>query len=207
MNRYFAWFGQPGAFVLTLLLSLFALIMALRRPQLDRWLCFIAMAFSSIGDIFLMRYGGLQRYFPNYFVIGAASFAVAHLFYAAAYRTLARRKGHSFLNGGVVPAALLAVGCAVYFTRICIRRNDFGDYPLCMAYLVVIALNCAVVLSYAWAEFRKRPVAILAAAGALSFLISDLFIGLGVLAGNYRFDHLIWWYYPIGQILLIAFEE
>ena len=55
MNRYFAWFGQPGAFVLTLLLSLFALIMALRRPQLDRWLCFGAKAFSSIGDIFLMR--------------------------------------------------------------------------------------------------------------------------------------------------------
>jgi hypothetical protein len=43
------------------------------------------------------------------------------------------------------------------------------------------------------------------AVGALSFFISDLIIGLDALAGISTFGHLIWWYYPIGQILLNVF--
>ena len=57
--------------------------------------------------------------------------------------------------------------------------------------------------SYAWSQGFSNLLALLAAAGAVSFFVSDLFIGLGMVTGVTRYDHLIWWYYPIGQILLI----
>ena len=42
-----------------------------------------------------------------------------------------------------------------------------------------------------------------AAAGALVFFLSDLIIGMGALCQVNQFDSLIWWLYPIGQLLLI----
>lgn len=49
MQKYFEWFGLPGSFVLSMLLSLFALVMALIFPTGDRMLCLAAMAFSTMG--------------------------------------------------------------------------------------------------------------------------------------------------------------
>jgi hypothetical protein len=62
----------------------------------------------------------------------------------------------------------------------------------------------AAAFSLAWST---RGLHLLTAAGALSFFISDLFIGLGVLCGVRSRFILggIWWFYPIGQLLLIVF--
>lgn len=204
MNRYFAWFGLPGSFVLTMLLSLTALLLAVISPKKDRWLVFAAMAFSSVGDLFLMDFGDLDRIFADPFAMGAAAFMISHLIYTAAYRAMAKKHGCRFLNGGAAIVGLIALGCVIYFTKTCMDRNNFGRFGLSMAYLAIISLNLAAIFSYAWARFRKNPLTLLAAAGAASFFASDFVIGLGMLANISRYNYLIWWLYPIGQILLIT---
>lgn len=204
MNRYFACFGLPGTFVLTMLLSLSALLLALVQPKKrSRWLVFLAMAASSVGDVFMTDFRGVSRYVADSFACGAAAFMVSHVIYTVAYRRMAKVRGCRFLNGGVVIAGLIAVGCAAYFTRMCMLRRNFGRFPLAMIYLAVITTNLATVFSYAWARVKKNPLALLAALGAAAFFASDFVIGLGMLARMTRYDYLIWWLYPIGQILLI----
>jgi len=205
MNRYFAFNGLPGSFVLTLLLSGLALLSALVKPCTARWLCFAGMVMSSIGDIFLMRFRGLDRLFPNYFIWGAAAFMVAHILYTFSYRSLSASRGHRFFNGGVIFVMILSALSLIYILNVCHKRSNYSDLPLSIVYLAVISIGCCAIFSYAWASFPKRPWAILSAVGALSFFISDFIIGLGMLAGINRYSHLIWWFYPIGQILIILF--
>lgn len=205
MNKYFEWFGLPGSFVLTMLLSLTALLFALIQPKKpERWLVFLAMAFSSVGDLFLMNFRGLSRYFADSFACGAAAFMVSHVIYTIAYRKMAKQRACRFLNGGVVIAFLIAIGCAAYFTRICMLRHNFNRFPLAMIYLVIICTNLTMACSYAWAYAGKNPLVILAALGAAAFVASDFVIGLGMLAKITRYDYLIWQLYPVGQILLIC---
>lgn len=204
MSKYFEWFGLPGSFVLTLLMSVFALVMALIFPSHARWLCFAAMAFSSVGDIFLMRFGGLDKVFPNYFMIGAAFFMLAHLLYAACFTLRIRESGAAFFNAGAVIALVIAAVCFAYFAKLCMEPGRRDQYPLILVYLIIISINCMSIFSYAYSSAGRHPMAILAAVGAVSFLLSDLIIGLGMAAGINQYDHLIWWLYPIGQILIIA---
>ncbi len=205
MTGYFEWFGLPGTFVLTWLITLTSIVLAVIRRKPYAYVCASAMFVSSCGDMFMTRFGNIEELFPNYFVIGAALFMVAHVLYTVSYRLLAKSGGYRYFNGGVIAAIVIALACLVYFTVMCAQRNDFSMYFLCMLYLVVITVNCASIFSYAWASFRKKPYLVFCAVGALSFFISDLIIGLDALAGISTFGHLIWWYYPIGQILLNVF--
>lgn len=201
MEKYFAWFGLKGSLVLTILLSVTALLLAMMLHTPVRWLCFAAMLMSSVGDIFLMHFKIIEEKIPNYFVIGAAFFMLAHLLYTACFGLKIRMQGSAYLNGGAIAALLIASACLIYFTSICKNK---GQLPLAVAYLAIITLNCMTVFSYAWSRGMGDLLAILAAAGAASFLASDLVIGFGLLANIHRYDDLIWWLYPIGQMMLIA---
>ena len=203
MSAYFKWFGLPGAFVLTCLMSLLALVLALIFQSKPRWFCFAAMLLSSVGDIFLMRFGKLHLYFPNYFMIGAAFFMAAHLLYFQTYRLLIIGRGYRIVNRGFVTGLGLAVICFGYFTIMCMRRHDFAQYGLCMLYLLLISLGLCMIFSFAFSAFKAQPLIIFAALGALSFFASDLIIGLDLLTGVKKYNDLIWWLYPIGQILII----
>ncbi|MBR5869425.1 MAG: hypothetical protein IKZ09_00180 [Clostridia bacterium] len=205
MNEYFACFGLPGTFVLTWLISLIAVILALLRRKTYAYFCAAGMVVSSCGDMFMTRFGNIPEIFPNYFIIGASLFMAAHVLYIISYRLLAKSKGYRYFNGGVIAAIAIALACLIYFTVICCQRNDFSMYVLCMIYLAVITVNCAAIFSYAWSSAKKQPYLILCAVGALSFFFSDFIIGLDALAGIYDYGYLIWWLYPIGQILLNVF--
>ena len=200
MDKAFAWFGLKGSLVLTLLLSASALALALAFSSPARWLCFAAMLMSSVGDIFLMHFKVIERNIPNYFVVGAAFFMLAHLLYTACFGLKIREQGSAYINGGTFAALIIAAVCLLYFVSICKNKSQL---PLAVVYLVIITLNCMTVFSYAWSRGWSDPLAILAAVGAASFLASDLVIGFGLLANIHRYDYLIWWLYPIGQLLLI----
>lgn len=205
MHEYFACFGLPGTFVLTWLISLIAVLLAVIRRKKYAYFCAAAMVMSSCGDMFMTRFGNITEIFPNYFIIGAALFMIAHVLYTISYRLLAKSRGYRYFNGGVITAIAIALACVGYFTVICMQRNDFSMYFLCMIYLIVITVNCATVFSYAWSSAKTKPYLVLCAVGALSFFISDLLIGLEALAGIYEYSFLVWWFYPAGQILLNVF--
>ena len=203
MNKYFAVFGLPGSLVLTGLMSLLALVLAVCFPSPARWLCFAAMLLSSVGDIFLMHLPVIEKNLPNYFVYGAASFMIAHVLYALCYLRLIRGSGAAVLNPGAALMAAIALAVAVYFVVTARGLGKLDQLPLILVYIAMIALDCTMMFSYAWSQGLRNPLAILAAVGAVSFFVSDLIIGLGMVMGVRRYDHLIWWYYPIGQILMI----
>ena len=73
---------------------------------------------------------------------------------------------------------------------------------LSMIYLFVISTNCATVYSYA---YSARGMAIISAVGVFSFLLSDYFIVMEKVCDikSKVLRELIWWFYPVGQILLI----
>lgn len=203
MDRFFRCFGLPGSLVLTGAMSLLALVLALCFPTPARWLCFAAMLLSSVGDIFLMHLPVIEKKLPNYFLYGAAAFMAAHLIYALCYARLIRQSGAAVMNPGAVMMALIAVIVAAWFVFSARKLGRMDQLPLILVYIVMISLDAAMVFSYAWSQGIANPIAILAAVGAVSFFVSDLIIGLGMVMGVSRYDHLIWWYYPIGQILMI----
>jgi len=203
MNRFFRCFGLPGSLVLTGAMSLLAFVLALCFPTPARWLCFAAMLLSSVGDIFLMHLPVIEKNLPDYFVFGAAAFMAAHLLYALCYARLIRQSGAAILNPGAMVMVCIAVLVAAWFVLSARKYGRMDQMPLILVYIVMISLDAAMVFSYAWSQGIANPMAILAAAGSVSFFISDLIIGLGMVMGISRYDHLIWWYYPIGQILMI----
>ncbi len=203
MNRYFACFGLPGSLVLTGLMSLLALVLALCFPTPARWLCLAAMLFSSVGDIFLMHLPVIEKKLPNFFVFGAASFMVAHVLYALCYARLIRQSSAAIFNPGSAVMIAIAAAAAVWFIVSARKLGRMDQLPLILAYIVMISLDAGMIFSYAWSQGLSNPLAVLAAIGAVSFFVSDLIIGLGLVMGITRYDHLIWWYYPIGQILMI----
>ncbi|MBR5226005.1 MAG: hypothetical protein IKV90_10135 [Clostridia bacterium] len=203
MDRYFGCFGLPGTFVLTACMSLLALVLAMIFPAPARWLCFAAMLLSSFGDICNTRFMGIDRILPNYFYVGAGFFMAAHLFYAAAYLMKIRGSGAVLLNPGAMIMMGIAVALAVGFAVMCRREGRLNMLPLILIYIALISLDCTMIFSFAWSQGLANPLALLAAAGAVSFFLSDLIIGLDVVFGGGKFGWLIWWLYPIGQILMI----
>lgn len=203
MDAYFKWFGLPGSVVLTTLLSSLALVLAIIQPTLTRWICFAAMALSSVGDIFLARFKGLDRIFPNYFTIGAVFFMAAHLMYILCYGMKIHTAGLTFCNGGVIAAGFIGLFAAALLCKLAIDAKNTQALPMILIYAVILCANCASVFSYAWSQGFSSLSAIAAVLGVISFFLSDLVIGLGLSGNIHRFDGLIWWLYPIGQLLLI----
>ena len=203
MDKYFKCFGLPGSLPLTGLMSLLAVVLALAFPTQARWLCAAAMILSSVGDIFLMHLPVIEKNIPNYFYIGAGFFMAAHVLYALCYALLIHAAGAQILNPGAAIMILAAAGMAVWFILSARKMGQMDQLPLILAYIVMISLDAGMVLSYAWSQGMTNPLAILAAVGAVSFFLSDLIISLGIVMSVKEYDHLIWWYYPIGQILMI----
>lgn len=206
MSRYFAWFGLPGSLVLTLLLSLFALCLAVMRGGADRWICFFAMILSSCGDIFLMNLDFIKSRFENYFVIGAVFFMISHLVYAAAFLRLSRDHGYSTGGTGLVCSVIVSLIALAVVLLLMVKNGTYtlSALLLCVIYLGIITVNMACVFSFSFhAASAGHFWRLISAAGVLSFFISDCIIGLDILCGISSFGHLIWWFYPIGQFLLL----
>ena len=76
---------SPVKLTLPLALSGYAILMYAWNPTPSRLFCMLAMISSSVGDMFMM--GQIRRrILPlSNFITGAIAFAIAHLFYSAAY--------------------------------------------------------------------------------------------------------------------------
>jgi len=203
MDKLFGWFGLPGGIVLTALLSAFALVRALLDPTPVHLICFAAMAFSSAGDIFLAHLKRLTDRFKHCFEIGAVLFMISHVLYTLCYGMKLRMQGAILPNGGTVLAVSLGALSAATLITLAVRKERTRHLPLALIYLSIIMLNCATVLTFAWPQLLSSFSAVCAALGVLSFMLSDFIIGLGLAGKINRYDALIWWFYPIGQILLI----
>lgn len=206
MGRFFRWFGLPGNFVLTLLISLYGIILACIFRTPSRIICAAAMLLSSLGDIILMDYKPVTNRLPfRGFTAGAASFGIAHIVYASAFIFTTASSGYNVINRGFfcgIGLSIIALITLIFLMRT--KKQDSNVMkvlPFC--YLLLISFNLTVIFS---CSVNRGAYGLISGIGALSFFISDLILSIR-LVSNIKIKHneeLVWWFYPIGQILLLT---
>jgi len=197
MDKYFKIGNLSGAAVLTILLSLLAFVLALLFPSRHRTFVFLAMLVSSVGD-FLLMYRGSGKNGVLQFLLGAAAFMIAHILYAFAYGS--RLNPFSLNGGSIFTLSLFVLGVIAIFYMYHKGHSSVATLCFVLLYFLVICTANLTVSVYA---FSVGKFAIFALIGSVCFILSDFFIGMNLLLQNNRAGHLIWWFYPIGQMLLI----
>lgn len=194
-DKYFTFGKIKGSFAITAFLSLCALSLFICFPSAYRLLILVAMLLSSAGDVFLIDGTRGKR-----FIYGATAFGLAHIAYTAAY--IVRAGGIRMNIGTVLPLAVF-VGAIIALSVMQIRKKGpLGIFLMIIGYVILItAANFAV----STAAVHLGGTAYIALLGSLSFMASDMFIGIDVIGKNSSCTDLIWWFYPIGQLLLIVF--
>lgn len=211
MNRWFdrlPFLGDriPGKITLSFLMLLLAIVLRLCFYTFDRSICVLAMVFSFCGDIFLNHNKDHTKQTKIDLILGGIAFVAAHLCFCLAYYQKTKINNFPILNNG----AILAVGILIVITIIMLMRFSEKDkqskdnklFAFGIVYLWLTGINYTTIFSYA---YSIRSMESIAAIGGLLFLSSDIIIGcekfLGLKSKLAR--ELVWWLYPIGQIILI----
>ena len=211
MNR---WFDNlpvignkiPGKITLSFLMLVYAIILFVVIRSHDRYICFIAMFFSFIGDIALNHNPDHSKQTNRDFIIGGVSFIVAHVFYCIAYNSKITISGYEVFN----PGTEFAIMILLFVTAMMIiwnisKKNNFINklFYFGLAYLWITGINYITIFSY---SYSVKGIQSIAAFGGLMFLASDIIIGMEKFFGlkSKTARELVWWLYPIGQLILIT---
>ena len=206
MNR---WFDNlpiignliPGKIVFSFLMLLFAIF---KQFFLKNVFCVLAMSFSFIGDIALNHKKNHDEQSKIDFIIGGISFIIAHIFYCITYFQKILINNYHLWNLGAYIAIIILILITVYMLT---RANLSQSLKLLifgLVYLWITGLNYITIFSYA---YSAKSIKYLVAIGGLMFLASDVIIGLEKFSGlkSKIAREFVWWLYPIGQTILIAF--
>lgn len=178
--------AQPAVKALAaVLLAIGAAGHPIRRER--RWLV-PALVFSACGDFLL----AIPWWEPS-FVLGLASFLVAHLCFLAALVPLAARSA-----ARSVGVALTVVACGALLVWFWPRLVEDGMAVPVTAYITVLgAMVCAALLA-------RLPTP-WTALGAVCFAVSDAMIGIGrFVLGSEALAVPIWWVYAASLLLITA---
>jgi len=176
-----------------LIIAIFNFMVAAKhgnKPKAYKILMLIGLMFAAAGDIFLIN--------KETFVLGAALFAVGHVFYLSNFFVLHKFKLRDlFIFGGLFAACLLIILLYPKF-------NFNGMMPLIIVYALIISAMLAKAISNCFnKEYRKQNVAI--AIGALLFFISDVCLLFYMFSGApIIVDSMCLFTYYTGQGLLAS---
>lgn len=176
-----------------LIIALFNLIVAIKyqtKPKAYKILMLIGLIFAAAGDIFLIK--------NSTFVLGAALFAVGHVFYLSNFFVLHKFKLRDlFIFLGLFGACLLIILLYPNF-------NFNGMLALIIVYALIISAMLAKAISNCFEQgYRKQNLAV--AIGALLFFISDVCLLFYVFGGApIIVDSFCLFTYYIGQGLLAS---
>lgn len=206
MYRIFTKKTIPQKIQLSIAMSIYAGVLAFWFPVNVRLICFLAMSISTLGDFFL-NHKVMEKRTKKDFALGTISFMLAHLIYMAAFLGEIKKYGYKYWNiGAYLAIAILIITTIYIFTMMAIlkRKTSKSFIILCLVYILFIGMNFTTILSFA---FSIRSIKSLVALGAISFFISDMFIGIENLlkVNNKTLRKLVWWFYPLGQILILTF--
>lgn len=194
-----------GKITLSYLLLFYAMLLSMVWLTKDRVICVIAMAFSFMGD-FSLNYRSLEERTKKDFLYGTICFMVAHFMYVFTYLELIKNHNFEILNAGFFLAATIVVIVLIWFLVMILKTRKTKltmMHIVGIFYVLIIGLNCSVIFSFSHSIGNIRG---LAALGALCFFVSDILIGtetfLGVKSKIVR--KFVWFFYPIGQFLIIT---
>lgn len=168
--------------------------------SIDSRLCLAAMCFSFLGDVALNCTPHEKR--PHFLLyLGALFFMLAHNSYANAYWSLISQEGVRNLGAAAATAFVFLLFSMTVLTAIITKSVPKKSMILVFCiYTFVVGYNFVMICSYSYSHKAISFV------GALSFLISDFIIGIEnvfkIKSDTLR--KLVWIFYPIGQILIIA---
>ena len=187
------------ASVLFVLCGVFNLIYALCLKKSNNLkfaiIMVIGLVFACAGDILLI----------DYFIIGAISFAIGHIFYFIAFSTIVKINWRDFAVGAVI--FIIGLFILLFYP---FKFN--GMLPLVIAYALIISIMLGKAIANILDKNSNRILNIIIAIGAFLFFFSDLMLVFDIWGnGNIIFDYLcLATYYPaefiLGfTILLISF--
>ena len=184
------------------LLVLAFILCVIRNYSLDSIICLTAMFFSFLGDISL-NCMPLEKRPHSLLYAGAGFFMIAHLIYAFSYLVLINNLHNKFYNPGTIIALcfmFLVFTLSIISMKLKKQSLKITTIFVFSSYIVIIAMNFITICSYSWTAKALSFV------GALSFLISDLIIGIETVfkVKSDILRKLVWIFYPIGQILILA---
>ncbi len=183
-SRVLGYVSKPSTIVLIILLTL---IPKYPVPQTYRYLIVAGLICSLVGDIFLM----LPR---DRFIHGLPSFLVAHLFYIAAFTYGGGMRGVSLWAG--LPLFTYA-GLMLWWLW---PHMGKLRVPVITYLLVIVLMAWAAIGSYVGAG---QAGSLLAALGAVLFLVSDSILAVDKFRGSFRSaQSLILVTYFIAQYLI-----
>lgn len=145
----------------TLLIIRLAYMDAGVAPPLYRWLILAGLIFCLGGDVFLMLPA-------KYFIVGLVSFLIGHIFYIAAF---VGDGGFNLALGWLAP--LIVYGVVIYR----LLHSHLGKLRGPVIIYVLAILTMAWQALGRWSAFGTTG-ALLAAAGAVLFVISDSVLAL-----------------------------
>lgn len=176
-----------------LVIAIFNFIVATKQknsPKAYKFIMLIGLIFAAAGDIFLIK--------MDTFVLGAALFAVGHVFYLANFFVLHKFKLRDlFIFMGLAVVCMLIILLYPNF-------NFNGMFALIVIYALIIATMLAKAISNCFEkQFRAQNIAI--AVGALLFFISDVCLLFYVFSGAPLWvDSICLFTYYTGQGILAS---
>ncbi|MGH3966897.1 MAG: lysoplasmalogenase [Mycobacterium sp.] len=178
--------GQPVVKASMALLLAFAAA-AHPRVRERRWLM-PALVCSAVGDTLLAI-----PWWTASFVVGLASFLLAHLCFLGALVPLAARS-----RARLIAVAVTWVACVALLVWFWPGLTREGLTLPVIVYIVALGAMVS-------AALLARLPTIWTAAGAVCFAVSDAMIGIGrFVLGNEALAVPIWWTYAAAQILITA---
>ncbi len=192
----------PGKIILSFLMFIFSIVIFFIWPSLERFICFAAVFFSFLGDIMLNSKRDHNLQTDSDVLFGGIAFIFAHIFFCGAYLSeiLLYRKRFSIYGPILALVILISITAFMLYKKKRDERTKLFYFGI--AYLWLTGINYSTVFAYA---FSVKSIKSLCMLGGLMFLASDVIIGcekfLGLRSKLAR--ELVWWLYPIGQILLI----
>lgn len=188
-------------FTVTIFLLMLAFTEYTKNPDRVHELCLWGMAFSTLGDLFLMDYMGVPQHVfkGKQFYAGMASFVIAHVLYRQMFRAAAPE--YKFFDVGdiVTLAIMITLFMAVYNMEFKKKSKLFfgasGFYTGIILANLAAAVNCVAANDgrYVWAMI-----------GVVSFMISDALLFVREAKKDTpAIRKLVWVFYPLAQILII----
>lgn len=203
-NKKLEYFAKPGVMVALLVwLWQFSAAHSPAAPGAVHLLWFAAgLVFSLAGDVFLM----LPR---EQFIAGLVSFLLGHLAYVVGFNAVVFNASPPPVNpASLVVALLVAVVAVQIYRRIAAGLSASGKGKLkgpVLVYTLVISLmvlSALLTLVRPDEEWQVVP-ALLAAAGALLFFLSDTFLAWNKFVAPLPYGRLrVIITYHLGQILI-----
>lgn len=195
---------QYSKWIMTAILSIIAIVMYLIFKGYLRKQVMIAMILSSLGDIFMTDMFGLGDTISA--VPGALFFIIAHFVYGLCFIKMDRLSGFKYKNVGFYVGLAIMVATALALTivgfTLCSEPAPVM-YVLIMVYIAIIGFNVCGNFSY-FTQIKGYRMILLPFAIIL-FYATDLWIFLDMLNVYDKLHHIVWYFYPVAQLILILF--